>query len=204
MTLVLNITPDEPEFAPIDFMDRVRAMTDEEFFHFCQENPDNKFERDAQGNIIIMAQTGGETGERNSELTTDLTIWNRQEKLGYVYDSSTGFRLPNGATRGPDAAWVAAERRNALTPAQRKGFPPLCPDFVVELMSESDSARETSEKMQEYIDNGARLGWMIDPRTEEVRIYRADGSVSVLHGFDQSLSGEDVLPGFSFNLVLLR
>ena len=188
----------------IDLAERIRTMTDDEFFYFCQENNDRKFERDAQGNIKIMAQTGGETGERNSELTAELTIWNRVAKLGYVYDSSTGFRLPNGATRGPDAAWVVAERRNALTSEQRKKFPPLCPDFVVELLSESDTLKETDTKMREYIDNGCRLGWMIDPKTEEVRIYRADGSVSVMHGFDNSLSGEDVLPEFSFALSLLQ
>jgi len=179
-------------------------MSDEEFFYFCQENPETKFERDAQGNIKFMAQTGGQSGIRNSELTTDLTIWNRQAKLGYVFDSSTGFRLPNGATRGPDAAWVATDRWNALTPKERKQFPPLCPDFVVELLSESDTLKDTGEKMREYLDNGCRLGWMIDPRTEEVRIFRADGSISVLHGFDQTLNGEDVLPGFEFALGVLR
>ena len=188
----------------VDMLDRMRHMTDDEFFYFCQENPDYKLERDTNGNFKRMAQTGGETGERNSELTTDLTNWNRRTKLGSVYDSSTGFRLPNGAVRGPDAAWVTNERRNALTPEQRRKFPPLCPDFVVELMSESDSRKETEGKMREYMDNGCRLGWLIDPKTEEVRMYRADGSVSVLHGFDNSLSGEDVLPEFSFDLQLLR
>ena len=197
MTGVVFPVPIEPG---IDVFEQLRYMTDDEFFYFCQENPDYKFERDAAGNIKSMAQTG----ERNSELTADLTIWNRATKLGFVYDSSTGFRLPNGATRGPDAAWVIAERRNALTPEQRRKFPPLCPDFVVELMSESDSRPETEEKMREYMINGCRLGWLIDPRTEEARVYRADGSVSVVHGFDNALSGEDVLPGFSFDLALLR
>ncbi len=202
MTIVLNIKPEE--FAGIDFIDRLRTMSDEEFFYFCQENPETKFERDAQGNIQLMAQTGGQSGIRNSEFTTDLTIWNRQAKLGYVFDSSTGFRLPNGATRGPDAAWVATDRWNALTTKERKQFPPLCPDFVVELLSESDTLKDTAEKMREYMDNGCRLGWMIDPRTEEVRIFRADSSISVLHGFDQILTGEDVLPGFEFTLGALR
>jgi len=202
MTIVLNIKPEE--FGGVDFIDRLRTMSDEEFFYFCQENPETKFERDAQGNIKFMAQTGGQSGIRNSELTTDLTIWNRQAKLGYVFDSLTGFRLPNGATRGPDAAWVATDRWNALTPKERKQFPPLCPDFVVELLSESDTLKDTGEKMREYLDNGCRLGWMIDPRTEEVRIFRADGSISVLHGFDQTLNGEDVLPGFEFALGMLR
>ncbi len=188
----------------IDMLGRLRQMSDDEFFYFCQENPDYKFERDANGTIISMAQTGGESGIRNSELTTELTVWNRIARSGFVFDSSTGFRLPNGATRGPDAAWVSSECWNALTPEQRRKFPPLCPDFVVELMSVSDSLRETDEKIREYMDNGCRLGWLIDPRTEESRVYRADGSVSVFHGFDNTLLGEDVLPGFSFDLGLLR
>lgn len=188
----------------VDVLDRLRQMSDDEFFYFCQENSDYKFERDANGTIISMAQTGGESGIRNSELTTELTIWNRNTRSGFVFDSSTGFRLPNGATRGPDAAWVAVEKWNALTPEQRRKFPPLCPDFVVELMSVSDSLKTTDEKLREYIDNGCKLGWLIDPRTEESRVYRADGSISVYHGFDTVLSGEGVLPGFSFDLGLLR
>lgn len=188
----------------VDMLDRMRHMTDDEFFSFCQENPDYKFERDTNGSFRHMTQTGGETSERNSELNAELVIWNRTTKSGYCYDSSGGFRLPNGAVRGPDAAWITNERRNALTPEQRKKFPPLCPDFVVELMSESDSLKETDEKMREYMDNGCRLGWLVDPKTEEARIYRANGSISVFHGFDNNLSGEDVLPGFSFDLALLR
>lgn len=188
----------------VDMLDRMRHMTDDEFFYFCQENPDYKFERDATGNFKRMAQTGGETSERNSELNAELVIWNRIAKGGYCYDSSGGFRLPNGAVRGPDAAWVTNERRNALTLEQRKKFPPLCPDFVVELMSESDMIKETDAKMREYMDNGCRLGWLIDPRTEETRVYRTDGSVNVIYGFDTVLSGEGVLPGFAFDLGLLR
>ena len=187
-----------------NLLDRIRTMTDDEFYFFCQENNDQKFERDANGNIALMGQTGGETGERNSELNADLTIWNRQTKIGYVYDSSTGFRLPNGATRSPDAAWVLAERRNALTPEQRKKFPPLCPDFVVELMSESDSLSDCLRKMQEYMENGCRLAWLINPKTEETRVFGADGSIRILHGFDQTLTGEAVLPGFTFALAVLR
>lgn len=188
----------------IDMFEQMRHMTDDEFFYFCQENPDYKFERDATGGIKPMAQTGGESGIRNSELITELTIWNRTSRFGFVFNSSTCFRLPNGATRGPDAAWITHSRWNALTPEQRRKFPPLCPDFVVELMSESDSIKETNEKMREYMDNGCRLGWLIDPRTEEARVYRVDGSVSVFRGFDNILQGEDVLPGFSFDLQLLR
>ena len=188
----------------IDMFEQLRHMTDDEFFYFCQENPDYKFERDATGNIKPMAQTGGELGIRNSQLTTELTIWNRINRLGFVFDSSTGFCLSNGATRGPDAAWVSTDRWNALTSEQRRKFPPLCPDFVVELMSESDSLKETDEKMHEYMDNGCQLSWLIDPKTEEARLYRADGSISVIRAFDKTLSGKGVLPDFSFNLALLR
>ena len=188
----------------VNLPDRIRTMTDDEFYFFYQENGDQKFERDATGNIEFVGHNGGETGERNSELNARLAVWNWQSKLGYVYDSSTGFRLPNGATRSPDAAWVLAERRNALTPEQRKKIPPLCPDFVVELMSESDAQKYAVGKMQEYIDNGCRLAWLINPKNEETRIYRPDGSVHVLTGFDNILSGEDVLPGFLFDLNVLR
>ncbi len=201
MAIVLPIVP-EPG---VDFFDRLRHMTDEEFYFFCQENPDYTFERNADGTIVtLMGQTGGETGRKNSELNAELMIWNRQTKPGIVFDSSTGFRLPNGATRGPDAAWISNEQWATLTPDQRKRFPPVCPDFLVELMSESDTLADIEAKMREYIANGCQLGWLIDPKTEEVRIYRADGSVSVLHGFSQKLSGESVLPAFEFDLALLR
>ncbi|GAB3962294.1 Uma2 family endonuclease [Spirosoma harenae] len=201
MTGIVFPIPLEPG---VDMFEQMRRMTDDEFYYFCQENIDYKFERDANGNIKLMAQTGGESGIRNSELTTDLTIWNRKYRLGFVFDSSTGFNLPNGANRGPDAAWIRKEQWEQITPEQQKKFPPLCPDFVVELLSESDTLKETAVKMREYMDNGCRLAWMIDPKTEEVRIYREDGSISVVHGFDNLLSGEVVLPDFSFDLRLLR
>ena len=201
MTGIVFPIPFEPG---IDMFEQMRHMTEEEFYYFCQDNKEYKFERDANGSIKPMAQTGGESGIRNSELTTDLTIWNRKKRLGFVFDSSTGFNLPNGAIRSPDAAWVSDTQWNRLTPEQRKKFPPFCPDFVVELMSESDVLKVIAEKMSEYLDNGCRLAWLIDPKTEEVRVYRADGSVSVVRGFDNALSGEDVLPDFSFDLRLLR
>ncbi len=182
----------------------IRNMTQDEFYYFCQENSDFKFERDAEGKIITMALTGGITGRRNTDLTIDLGLWNRSAKLGIVFDSSTGFTLQNEANRSPDVAFVRSERWNQLTPEQQSKFPPLCPDFVVELMSESDNLRDATAKMQEYVENGCQLGWLITPKTEEVRIYRPDGSVRVIHGFDTMLTGEDVLPGFTFDLALLR
>ena len=201
MTGIVFPIPFEPG---IDMFEQMRHMTDDEFYYFCQENADYQFERDATGSIKPMAQTGGESGRRNTKLTSRLDIWSEQANSGVVFDSSTGFNLPNGATRGPDVAWVSTAQWNRLTPEQRKKFPPLCPDFVVELLSELNTLKGTADKMREYMDNGCRLAWMIDPQTEETRIYRADGSVSVIHGFDATLSGEEVLPDFSFALRLLQ
>ncbi|GAB3916493.1 Uma2 family endonuclease [Larkinella terrae] len=187
-----------------DLSERLRSMTDDEFYHFCQENPDVKFERNSNGNIEIMALTGGETGRRNTKLTSRLDIWSDETQLGLVFDSSTGFKLPNGADRSPDVAWVSQKQWNQLTLEQKRKFPPLCPEFLVELMSETDVLRMAEDKMREYIDNGCRLAWLIDPKTETVRIYRTDGSVQVVQGFNNVLSGEDTLPGFTFKLSLLR
>ncbi|OGX81891.1 hypothetical protein BEN49_14750 [Hymenobacter coccineus] len=179
-------------------------MTEDEFYVFCQRNAELKFERRADGTIEFLSMTGGTTGRRNSELLTDLTIWNRQGRTGEVFDSSTGFRLPNGAVRSPDVAWVRADRWGALAAAQQERFPPLCPDFVVELASPSDSLTDLAAKLLEYIANGCHLAWLIDPKTETARVFRADGSVSVVKSFDETLSGEDVLPGFQFALAALR
>ena len=187
-----------------DMFEQLRHMTDDEFYYFCQDNANLNFERDANGNIKPMGQTGGETGERNSELLIELGIWNRQTKLGFVYDSSTGFRLPNGAVRSPDVAWINADRRNVLTAEQRRKFMPLCPDFVVELVSESDLQKDTETKMAEYMANGCRLGWLINPKTTTAKVYRANGSIDVITNFDGALSGEDVLPGFLLPLTLFR
>ncbi|RZJ60768.1 MAG: Uma2 family endonuclease [Hymenobacter sp.] len=182
----------------------LNAMTEDEFYLFCRRNPESKFERRADGIIEFLAMTGGTTGRRNTELITELTIWNRQSRIGQVFDSSTGFRLANGAVRSPDVVWVRAAAWVALTPAQQEKFPPLCPDFIVELASSSDAVADLVLKLNEYIANGCRLAWLIDPKTETTRIFRSDGSVSVAKSFEETLSGEDVLPGFSFALSLLR
>ena len=174
-------------------------LTDEQFFLLCQHNRELRFERTAKGEILIMPPTGGETGNRNADLTFQLQAWSRQNNLGKAFDSSTGFKLPNGANRSPDASWVKRDRWFALTPEQRKKFLPLCPDFVVELRSPSDALKETQEKMQEYIDNGARLGWLIDPQTRRVEIYRPNQNVEILEN-PATLSGSDVLPGFVLDL----
>lgn len=156
-------------------------------------------ERTAQGELIVMPPTGSEGGSRNAETSADIVIWNRRTKLGVVFDSSSGFRLPNGATRSPDTAWVAQSRWESLTPAQRKDYAPLCPDFVLERASDSDSITVLRAKMQEYIENGARLGWLIDPRSRQVEIYRPDQPVEQLDN-PSTLSGETVLPGFTLSL----
>jgi Uma2 family endonuclease len=174
-------------------------LTDEQFFQLCQHNRDLRFERTATGEILIMPPTGGETSNRNFEIAVQLGIWNKQSKLGVCFDSNGGFILPNGATRAPDASWLHRECWEALTPQQREKFVPLCPDFVVELRSPSDSLKETQEKMQEYIDNGAKLGWLIDPKNQRVEIYRPSCDVEILENL-ATLSGEDVLPGFVLDL----
>ena len=174
-------------------------LTDEQFFQLCQENENIRLERTAKGELIIMSPAGGETGNSNAGLTAQIWIWNESHKLGKVFDSSTGFKLPNGADRSPDASWVKLERWDALTPEQQKKFPPLCPDFVVELMSPSDSLKDTQDKMKEYRDNGAVLGWLINRKSRQVEIYRLNQEVEVLES-PVNVSGEDVLPGFILNL----
>ncbi len=174
-------------------------LTDEQFFQLCQTNRDLRFERTARGELIIMPPTGSETSVRNADLTYQLRAWSRQNQLGKSFDSSGGFKLPSGAERSPDASWVKMERWNALTQAEKERFAPLCPDFVVELMSPSDSTEKTRAKMREYRDNGARLEWLINRQQQQVEIYRPDRDVEILTS-PQTLSGEDVLPGFVLDL----
>jgi Uma2 family endonuclease len=179
----------------------VIAMTDEQFWQLCQQNRDVKFERTAKGDLIIMTPTGGETGGYNAELIYQLQGWSRaRREQGISFDSSTGFKLPSGADRSPDAAWVRRERWVSLTPAQRKKFPPLCPDFVVELKSPSDDLTTLQAKMQEYLESGLQLGWLLDPDTQTVYIYRAGQEVEVCVGATE-LSGEAVLPDFVLDLT---
>lgn len=176
------------------------AITDEEFEKICRENRDRKFERTAQGELVIMSLTGGSTGERNAELNGQLWLWNRQAKLGHIYDSSTGFRLPNGAIRSPDAAWVSQSRWDALTPEQRKKWVPLCPDFVVELKSPSDDIADLQTKMLEYQENGLRLGWLIDPDRQLVEVYQADRSMELLSN-PEEISADEIMAGFVIKLT---
>jgi Uma2 family endonuclease len=174
-------------------------FTDDKFVEMVAANKDLRLELSAQGELSIMSPTGGETGDRNLELGGQVWFWNRQNGLGKAFDSSTGFKLPNGATRSPDVSWIKIERWNALTPEQRKRFLPLCPDFVIELVSESDDLADTQAKMREYIANGLRLGWLINPKNKQVEIYRPNQEIEVLQS-PANLSGENVLPGFILDL----
>lgn len=175
------------------------VATDEEFYELCAKNPELRFERSAQGEVTIMAPAGSETGARNAGIVAQLWNWNQQTYSGLVFDSSAGFRLPNGAIRSPDASWVAQERWQALSAEQQQRFAPLCPDFVVELRSHSDELEPLQSKMQEYMANGAQLGWLIDPHNGRVEVYRPDLTVEVMND-PQSLADEPILPGFHLNL----
>ena len=176
------------------------AITDEEFEKICRENRDRKFERTAQGELVIMSLTGGSTGERNAELNGQLWLWNRQAKLGHIYDWSTGFRLPNGAIRLPDAAWVSQSRWDALTPEQRKKWVPLCPDFVVALKSPSDDIADLQTKMLEYQENGLKLSWLIDPDRQLVEVCQADRSIELLSN-PEEISANEIMAGFVLKLT---
>lgn len=180
-------------------LDPIVHLTDEQFYALCQANRDLKFERNAQGELIIVSPVGGEGGIQEAGLITDVEIWNRRTKLGKVFSSSTIFKLPNGADRSPDVAWVKLERWEALTPEQRIKFPPLMPDFVIELGSATDCLKLLQDKMHEYLDNGLRLGWLINPQDKQIEIYRKQKSIEVV-SLPARLSGEDVLPGFELQL----
>lgn len=174
-------------------------FTDEEFEQIVAVNKELRLELTAEGELVIMSPTGGETGNRNFDLLGQLWFWNSQKNLGKAFDSSTGFKLPNGGTRSPDASWVKMERWDALTSQQRKKYLPLCPDFAVELVSETDDVEDTQAKMLEYLASGLLLGWLINPKEKQVIIYRPNLVPEVLQS-PTSLSGEDVLPGFILNL----
>ena len=173
----------------------VIEMSDQQFFEFCQLNRDLRIERTSQGDLVIMPPTGSETGRINFKLTQLFGQWVDADGTGVGFDSSTGFTLPNGATRSPDLAWVKRSRWEALTRQQREGFAPLCPDFVLELRSPSDALEDAQAKMQEYLDNGAQLGWLIDPVEKKVYVYRPQAPVECLDN-PQTVSGDPVLPGF--------
>jgi Uma2 family endonuclease len=180
-------------------LDPVIHLSDEQFFDLCQHNSDLRFERNSYGDITIMVPESSDTGLRNFEIAADLAIWNRKYKLGVAFGSSAGFTLPNGAVKSPDAAWILKSRWEALTLEQQCKFAPICPDFVMELMSKSDVLKITQSKMQEYQYNGTRLGWLINRQDQTVEIYRLGQEVEILSR-PNNLNGEDVLPKFILNL----
>ena len=176
------------------------TLSDDQFENLVLANRETKFELTSTGELLIMSPTGGETGNRNFELYIDLGNWNRQKRLGKAFDSSTGFQLPNGAKRSPDLSWITLEKWDSLTPSQRRKFLPLCPDFVVELVSESDDLKDIQNKMREYLENGLRLGWLIIPKTRQVEIYRPEQVVEKLES-PKFLSGESILVDFVLDLT---
>ena len=178
-------------------------VTPEQFEQLAYAEQLARMELTKDGELIVMSPTGGEAGEKNFNLYIDLGIWNRQTKIGKAFDSSTIFVLPNGARRSPDVSWIKLERWNNLTLKEKQGFPPIAPDFVIELVSPSDIKNQRYEdlqvKMQEYLDNGVQLGWLIEPEAKTVEIYRVGQQVEILNN-PQTLSGEDILPGFVLDL----
>lgn len=174
-------------------------LTDEQFYQLCIKNPEIQVERTPQGDLILMAPVGGDSGNQEIELGADLVIWNRQAQLGKVFSSSTIFKLPKGGDRSPDAAWIEQSRWETLTPEQRRKFPPIAPDFVLELRSPSDSITTLRAKMQEYIESGVRLGWLLNPQDQQVEIYRL-GQTTETRLLPTTLLGEGVLPGFTLTV----
>jgi Uma2 family endonuclease len=180
-------------------LEPVVYLSSEQFTSICHANPEAKLELTARGELVIVSPTGGETGNKNIKLLARLENWAEQDQTGLAFDSSTMFRFANNAFRSPDAAWIQLSRWNTLTEEQKRTFPPICPDFIIELRSPSDSLKELREKMQEYINNGVQLGWLIDPINKQVEIYRIDRSPETFSNPTQ-IEGENILPGFILSL----
>lgn len=178
------------------------SMTEEEFFHLCQQNRELRMERDKNQNIFIMSPTGNITSAINLQLGIQIDKWNKIEKTGIVFDSNAGFTLANNAIRSPDVSWISKVRHNALAMAERKRFAHICPDFVIELKSDSDSLKQLKEKMQEWIENGCRLGWLIDTEERKVYVYHSIGDISEMI-FGEKITGENVLPGFVLDISFI-
>ena len=189
----------------IEMQHRRFKLNDEAFFQFCQDNTNLRFERDIKGTIFIMPNTGGKTGEINSLINYFFVGWNLNQRSGRIFDSSTAFRLPSTAVRSPNLAWISNEQWAQLTETEQAQFPPLCPDFVLELVAATDDIKQTKQKIQqEWIENSCRLAWLIDPKGQTAHIYRANGEIQIVPNFDQTLSGEDVLVGFKLDLKTLK
>lgn len=176
------------------------SMTTEQFYQFCQLNRDLRIERTANGEVIVMPPAFSDTGNRNLKIGQQLANWADRDGTGETFDSSTGFTLPNGAIRAPDASWIKLERWNALTEQQKASFAPICPDFVIELRSKSDTLKGLQAKMQEYIANGALLGWLIDRQQRKVYIYRPNQEAEILDN-PEAVSSDRELPGFVLQMA---
>ncbi len=183
----------------IDLKAFTPSISDRAFQELCADNPEARFETNKEGKLIVMSPTGSESGKFNLNLAFQVELWNRQYKLGVVFDSSTGFKLSNGAIRSPDVSWIKQERWDSLSLKQQRGFAPIEPDFVIELMSPTDDLIELQQKMSEYIDCGVKLGWLINPDSQQVEIYRLGQSKEVLDN-PKSLSGEDILADLTVDL----
>lgn len=179
-------------------------LTEEEFYDLCQHNPSLRLERTADHNIIAMPPAGSESSRKSGEVYGQLWLWNRQYQLGYAYDSSAGFTMPDGSVRSPDASWLSKEKFEQLTETQRQKFPPVCPEFVVEVRSPCDGLAALRRKMEDYLANGVQLGFLLDPTAQTATVYRPRQEPEEFAGFEQELSGESVLPGFMLNLKPLR
>lgn len=178
----------------------MQLLTDEEFFAFCQANPEINIERNSKREIIIMSPTGALSSSRNAEIIAQLRNWNDKANLGFVFDSSGGFLLPDQSIKSPDAAWVSSEKWNTLSEEEKERFAPICPEFVVGLKSKSDRLADLQEKMQEWIKNGVQLGWLIDPDEETIYVYRPQHVLQTKKGFHKKLPADPVLPGFTLDL----
>jgi len=184
---------------PIKLNIKSLKLTEEQFEFLCRDNRDLRIELTAQGELVIMSPTGMKTGWRNAKLTQSICYWSEKDGTGVCCDSSTLFTLPNGAKRSPDVSWIRRERVDALTEKQQEGFAPICPDFVLELRLPSDTVAEVQRKMDEYMSNGAELGWMIDPYSKHVYIYRPRQPIECLEN-PETVSGDPLLPGFVLNV----
>ena len=180
------------------------VMNDEEFFEFCTLNKDWQVERSKDGQILIMPPTLIETSFDNSELVRQLANWNFEKKLGRVSESNGGYILPDTSMKAPDAAWISHERFNNRYHIDKKTFPYVCPEFIVELMSDSDSLKSSTLRMEAWMENGCLMAWLINPKTEKVYVYRTEGLVHIIEGFDKKVSGEDILVDFEFILGYLK
>ncbi len=179
-------------------------MSDKEFYDFCQQNELFKIERDENKQIIIMPPTNTNTGKTNGMLFLELGLWNRKMNRGVCFDSSTGFTLPDGSVRSPDASWLSSAKWHQLSTKEKNEFSRICPDFVIELKRKTDNLKNLIKKMSKWIENGCKLAWLINPEDKTVHIFRENGTENMIQGFDHILSGENVLPGFELNLKFLE